>query len=163
MSLYICFDLVEHVIGRDGPSVRAEDIERIQRWVAEPDGQRCVTHAILIHKRLEVLQTKAEPAIHVPKALFSAGLIIYLYAKFRPPEASHGEIDVPELRLSEPDHVSAQNTGEPAIFNLAQFDLTALFSVADLLRRLGHWGVSRKFSSILEPLLLVVVNIKFIL
>ncbi|KAL6884459.1 fungal-specific transcription factor domain-containing protein [Trichoderma evansii] len=153
MSLYICFDLLERVIGREGLSMRDGDLARIRDLVAGLEGQRCVVHAMLIYKRLQTLPISAEPAIHVPKALFYAGLVVYCYAKFRPNEGSHSDIDIPELRSSDLGRVSAQIPAEPPTASLRQFDPSALYNITDLLRRQGHWELSRRFSSILEALI----------
>ncbi|KAL7940893.1 fungal-specific transcription factor domain-containing protein [Trichoderma barbatum] len=153
MSLYVCFDLLERVIGREGSSMRDGDLSRIRDWVAGLEGQRCVVHAMLIYKRLQTLPISTEPAIHVPKALFYAGLVVYCYAKFRSNEASHGDIDIPELRSSDLGRVSAQIAAEPPTGSLRQFDPSTLYNVTDLLRRQGHWELSRRFSLILEALI----------
>jgi hypothetical protein len=153
MSLYVCFDLLERVVGREGPSVRDGDLTRIRRWVAGLEGQRCVVHAMLIYKRLQTLPISVEPAIHVPKALFYAGLVVYCHAKFRSPEAPHGDIDIPELRSSDLARVSAQNPAEPPTASIRQFDSSTLYNATDLLRRQGHWELSRRFASILEALI----------
>lgn len=147
MSLYVSFDLIERVVGREGSPIREDDLARIRSWVAGVEGQRCVIHAMLTYKRLQTLPISAEPAIHVPKALFYAGLILYCYAKFRSTKAPPGDIDIPELRWSGP------GAAEPPMASLRQFDLSTLYNVADLLRRQGHWEVSRRFASILDALI----------
>ncbi|RKK84551.1 hypothetical protein BFJ71_g14504 [Fusarium oxysporum] len=150
MSLYVSFDLLERVIGREGPSIRDGDLARIRGWVVEPEGQSCVIHAMLIYKRLQALPISTEPAIHVPRALFYAGLVAYCHAKFRPAEASHSDIDIPELRSSDLGLMSARNSAEPSTTNCRQFDSTTLYNITDLLYRQGHWELSRRFASILE-------------
>lgn len=153
MSLYVCFDMLERVIGREGSSISDGDLARIRDWAARVEGQRCVIHAILIYKRLQTLPIIAEPAIHVPKALFYAGLVVYCYAKFRPNDALHGDVDIPELRSSDLGRLSAQTSTEPPTASLRQFDPSTLYNITDLLRRQGHWELSRRFSSILEALI----------
>ncbi|KAL6792662.1 hypothetical protein J3E68DRAFT_377410 [Trichoderma sp. SZMC 28012] len=155
MSLYVCFDLLERVIGREGSSMRDGDLARIRDWTARVEGQRCVIHAMLIYKRLQTLPIIAEPAIHVPKALFYAGLVVYCYAKFRPNDAPHGDVDIPELRSSDFGRLSmhTQTSTEPPTASLRQFDPSTLYNITDLLRRQGHWELSRRFSSILEALI----------
>ncbi|RFU74224.1 zinc finger rsv1 [Trichoderma arundinaceum] len=153
MSLYVCFDLLERVIGREGSSMRDGDLARICDWVTGIDGQRCVVHAMLIYKRLQTLPISAEPAIHVPKALFYAGLVVYCYAKFRSNEVFQRDIDIPELRSSDLGRVSTQTPADPPTASLRQFDPSTLYNVTDLLRRQGHWELSRRFSSILEALI----------
>ncbi|KAM0456683.1 hypothetical protein ACHAO4_003714 [Trichoderma viride] len=153
MSLYVSFDLLERVIGREGSPMKDGDVTRIRGWAAGLEGQRCVVHAMLIYKRLQTLPISAEPAIHVPKALFYAGLVVYCYVKFRPTVEPHGDIDIPELRAGDLGRVSAQIAAEPPTASLGQFDPSILYNVTDLLHRQGHWELSRRFASILEALI----------
>ena len=147
MTLYVSMDLLELVIGRDGPQIRDEDAKHVRSWVNELDGRRCLVHSILIYERLKALPISAEPAIHVPRALFYAGLVIYFHVKFGPVDATHGDVEVPELQDMLPqstvDGVSATNP---------RFDSSMLHGITDLLRRQGHWGLCRQFASILEVL-----------
>lgn len=153
MSLYVSFDLLERVIGREGSPMKDGDVTRIRGWAAGLEGQRCVVHAMLIYKRLQTLPISAEPAIHVPKALFYAGLVVYCYIKFRPTVEPHGDIDIPELRAGDLGRMSTQIAAEPPTATLGQFDPSILYNVTDLLHRQGHWELSRRFASILEALI----------
>ncbi|KAF7563709.1 hypothetical protein G7046_g418 [Stylonectria norvegica] len=147
MSLYVSFELIERGVGCEEPSINDKDLARIRCWVAELEGQRCVIHAMLIYKRLQALPISTEPAIHVPKALFYAGLVLYCHAKFRSTKTPLGDIDIPELQSSD------LGAAEPITASLRQFDSSTLYSVADLLRRQGHWELSRRFASILDALI----------
>ncbi|KAF4336947.1 bifunctional 4-hydroxyphenylacetate degradation enzyme [Fusarium beomiforme] len=95
MLLYVSFDWIERVVGRDGTLMTPDDLARTQTWVAGLQGQRCAIHAMLIHKRLKELPISAEPAIHVPKALFYSALVIYCHVKFRSVQAPDVERDRP--------------------------------------------------------------------
>lgn len=147
MSLYASFDLIERVVGRDGSAVGEEDFASIREWVIELEGQRCAIHALLIYKSLQTLPISIEPAIHVPKALFYAGLVLYCHAKYRSTKVPLGDVDIPELLSSQP------GTAEPPMASLGHIDSSTLYNVADLLRRQGHWEVSRRFATILDALI----------
>lgn len=142
MALYADFDLLERTIGRDGPVVSAEDAERVRCWVGEADGRNCAVHAMLIYRRLGAQLISAESAIHSPKALFHAGVVVYCHVKFCPAVAGYGDVDIPELRSS----------GVPVAI-IQQLDSSTLYGIADLLRRQGHWEISRRFASILDILI----------
>lgn len=151
MASYAEFDMMESVAGRDGPALKAGDIQRIQRWVAEDEGKRCATHAMLIYKRLQSVNISAEPAIHVPKALFYAGLVLYFHAKYRTNPALEDDVDAPELRqrLLRQDRIDPF----PAAAGNPRFDPSSVHGIVDLLRRHGHWELSRRFASTLEVLI----------
>ncbi|KAI3572668.1 fungal-specific transcription factor domain-containing protein [Fusarium oxysporum f. sp. albedinis] len=154
MLLYVSFDWIERVVGREGQPMLPEDLARIRSWVAGLQGQRCAIHAMLIHKSLQALSISAEPAIHAPKALFHAGLVMYCHAKFRASNAPHVEIDIPELRRNELGHFSTRTTDPgPLAVSLDQLDSSTLYNVTDLLRRQGHWELSRRLASVVEVLI----------
>jgi len=149
MALYISFDLLERVIGREGSQVSEEDVRRVRAWVNTVEGRRCLMHAVLVFKRLQGLPISATPAIHVPKALFYAGLVIYCHVKLRSGDAAaHGDFDIAEVRASELRYT----TDLPAAA-VHQLDSSSLYGIADLLRRQGHWELSRRFGFILEALI----------
>ncbi|UNI15992.1 hypothetical protein JDV02_002472 [Purpureocillium takamizusanense] len=150
MALYISFDLLERVIGREGSQGDDEDVRRICAWVNKVEGRRCLMHAALIYKRLQALPISATPAIHVPKALFYAGLVIYCHVKFRSAAvaAAHGDLDMAEIRASE-----LRYTADLPAAAIHQPDSSSLYGIADLLRRQGHWELSRRFGFILEALI----------
>lgn len=143
MTLYADFNMLERVIGRDGAVIQTEDVDRVGRWVADPHGRYCAVHATLIYKRLEKQMISLEPAIHVPKALFHVGIVVYCHVKFRTPTiTSGGDVDIPELR----------SRGLPSTM-INELDSSILYGIADLLRRQGHWDISRRFASILDVLI----------
>ena len=144
MTLYASMDLLELVVGRDGPQVRDEDAKHVRNWVNEPDGKRCLVHSILIYERLKALPISAEPAIYVPRALFFADLVMYFHVKLGAVEATHSDVDIPELEDFLP-----QSTADGIS---TRFDSSMLHGVTGLLCRQGHWGLCRRFASILETL-----------
>ncbi len=152
MFLYLDMDLLERFLGRDGTSSTADqDAACIRDWVASPQGSLCAMHAMLVYKRLETLPIITEPGIHVPKALFYAGLVIYTHVKFQKAgQSSHQQvIDCPELSTND----FAPRMPHPPQSILGQPDSTALYNTADILRRQGHWGLSRRFAWILDALI----------
>ena len=153
MYLYVDFDLLERVLGREGAASQ-EDMEHLRHWVSTLEGQRCAVHAMLIHKRLDALPINTELALHVPKALFYAGLVIYCHVRFRP---AYEDVDITELRGANARFTSPALLLSPSAL-LSQLDTSALHSVADVLRRQGHWEVSRRFAWILDTLIETLVG-----
>jgi hypothetical protein len=157
MALYADSDLLERSIGRDGRLVAQEARKDIDGWAGSAEARRGVLHALLILKHLEMLPIGLEPAIHVPKAAFYSAMVVYSYIKFKssldPYAPSQDEVNIPELQVS----------GSTGTLNLSSDKIsTAIFSpvepsilcnAIDLLRRIGHWEISRKFASILQILL----------
>lgn len=148
MDLYTDFDLLERVVGRDGPSISEKDMERLYEWVNAADGIRCLIHATLIYNRLQGLTLSAEPAIHVPKALFHAGLVIYCHLKYRASAQSFSNVEIAELRNKD-----ARESSDGNVTSVPQPDAGVLYGIADLLRRQGHWELSRRFSNMFELLI----------
>ena len=155
MYLYVDFDILEQFLGRDG-AVNQEHVEHIRNWVPTMEGQRCAVHAMLIHRRLEALPMNTELALHVPKALFYAGLVIYCHLRFRT-GSSYTDMDIAELRSDKVPFNSHISLLSPSAL-LSQLDSSVLHSVADVLRRQGHWEVSRRFAWILDGLIDTLVD-----
>ncbi|KAH8705418.1 fungal-specific transcription factor domain-containing protein [Talaromyces proteolyticus] len=151
MFLYADFDLLERVIGREGTSRQEEDIDAARKWTTSFDGKRCAAHAVLVLKHLELMPVGSEPAIHAPLAAFHAGIVVYVHTLLVGPESRPIEFDIPEL----PVRFSAlrRTLGSRTISQGYKIDATTLSALTDLLRRQGHWEISRKFASILEVLL----------
>ena len=74
MTMFADFDLLERAIGRDGSDLSPEDVHKVTAWANSDDGKRCVVHGLIIQKKLENLPLGFEPAIHVPRAMFHAGI-----------------------------------------------------------------------------------------
>ncbi|KAI1276251.1 fungal-specific transcription factor domain-containing protein [Xylaria sp. FL0933] len=157
MSLYADSDLLERSIGRDGRQAAQEARGNVNNWAASLEARRGVLHALLILKDLEMLPIGLEPAIHVPKAAFYSALVVYSYIKFKPSVdlyvPSQDEMNIPELRVpcSTSNLHLASDKASPAI--LSPVEPSILCNAIDLLRRIGHWEISRKFASILQILL----------
>lgn len=157
MALYADPDLLERSIGRDGRQAAQEAREDLVRWAASVEARRGVLHALLLLKDLEMLPIGLEPAIHVPKAAFYSAMVVYSYIKFKPSAdsyaPSHDEVDIPELQVSGSAGVVSSNSDKPSAALFSPVEPSILCNAIDLLRRIGHWEISRKFASILQILL----------
>ncbi|KAI1295287.1 fungal-specific transcription factor domain-containing protein [Xylaria venustula] len=157
MALYADSDLLERSIGRDGREFAEAARGDISTWAASLEARRGVLHAMLILKHLEMLPIGLEPAIHVPKAAFYSALVVYNYIKFKPSVdlyvPSQDEINIPELRAPDSTSTLHPNSDKASSSIFSPVEPSILCNAIDLLRRIGHWEISRKFASILQILL----------
>ncbi|RWA05793.1 hypothetical protein EKO27_g9302 [Xylaria grammica] len=157
MALYSDSDLLERSIGRDGRQAAQEAREDINAWAASAEARRGVLHALLVLKHLEMLPIGLEPAIHVPKAAFYSALVVYSYIKFKPSVDSYApsqdEVNIPELQVPGSTGTLHLNSDKVSTAIFSPVEPSILCNAIDLLRRIGHWEISRKFASILQILL----------
>lgn len=158
LLLHADADLLEKSIGRDGPHLASSDFTHIRDWANSPGATRCVVHALMIKKTLETFAVATEPAIHVPRAMFFSAICLFCYAKY---SDSGGEGNVhqqqrqqlrfPEFEMLDTDpsvlvrEVSRHERGHEVRYS-------HVCGFIDLLRRIGHFGISGKFVSILSVL-----------
>ncbi|KAF4335763.1 zinc finger rsv1 [Fusarium beomiforme] len=147
MALYVDFDFLERIIGRDGTPPTSSDEDEAKRWVHSNDGIRCAVHATLIIKLHSQQAISDEPAIHVPLALFYAGIVVYCYIKFAGLTIQK-KVEVMELKRGEASSIEIMEQVGPR----------TLCSVTDILRRHGHWELSRRLASILDVLIEELTN-----
>jgi len=166
MSIAADFDLLERAIGREGAELAAEDRSAVVRWADSDQAKRCVVHGLIVQKKLENLPLGSEPAIHVPRALFRAGIAWFCYTRFatradegggeqRMPVATEKSLDFPEFKLLGVNpalllfQANGYKHGRPTTTEIN----AALSGLTDLLRRIGHWEIARRFAAILGALL----------
>ena len=150
ISLCTDFDLLERVIGRDGPQVTNTDWEEVRTWAASLDARRATIHVRLIRQKLEALSIALVPAIHIPRAIFFVAVCCYCAFTFSSAggTSSLSTFEFPELNLISHGH-DAPSSGRLTALETKEL----LCQLADTLQRLGHWGVARKFGAIIEALL----------
>lgn len=156
VTLYADIDLLERYIGRDGTDADKQITNDARGWANSFDAQLGAIHALLIQKHAESLSFTTEPLIHVPKALFYSGLIIYCYLKLKRAHGIaaplHGFTDE-EFRLPQSCEMITNSYDGSLISMRSKIDLGVLCSCIGFLRRGGHWGISQRYASILEALL----------
>lgn len=149
MSLYVDFDLLERAVGRNGHS--EEDENTVSNWAKSVGGKHCAAHAVLILRRLEPMPLSSEPGIHIPLAAFHAGLVLYSHLRWSGTGTATIPFEAPELNASnfkKLARVLGTNNRSPNV----ELDISMLCRLTDLLQRQGHWGISRKFATVLEVL-----------
>ena len=158
VALYAELDVFEVSIGRDGASQVEPATNTIRAWALSSRARRGLLHALFVLKHSETLSLGTEPAIHVPKALFSSILVVYCHVRFSPTAdlfmPAQEEIDLPEIRLPSLTRAYDRNQLQAGAANLPPVDSSMLCNAIDLLRRIGHWELSRRFATTLENLLM---------
>lgn len=156
ISLYADLDLLEQSIGRDGHRPILETSIPLQEWACSLNASRCLVHASLIAHYLERMSISSEPAIHVPRALFSAALTYLCVARHAPKHVICAQAFAsPEIKIL------GQNASQTHCFpeytqnseGSVVADLDHLYRLIDLLQRGGRWGISRAFAGVLSAAL----------
>ena len=158
-SLYVDYNLLERAIGRDGPEEAEACLDVVKEWATSTGAERCILHILLMERRLEDMRITAEPAVHVPRALFLGAITIYCYSRFavgveHRSRRSQSHLDFAEIKMlgTHPfPYLPDTNSSRPG--KLSLFDSSALCRLTDHLQRVGHWEIARKFALILEALI----------
>lgn len=148
ISLHADMELLERSVGRDGSKLCQSDLTNVQEWAESPDARRVVAHAMTIRKVMEHFPLTSEPAIHIPRALFYSAICLFCYSKYGSSLGEQNKWDFPEFQLL---HVNVASLlrGAKGSSSRNDEDFGPVYGFADLLQRIGHYEVSRKFASIL--------------
>lgn len=143
-------DFLEHSVGKDGPNLHATDLSKVQTWANSSSAQRCVAHTIMIKRNLESFPLNSEPAIHIPKCVFSGLICLFCYMKYGDDETDLAGAFV-EFRLFDINITTMLRELRGSVSS--DIGMDTLYGLVDLLKRIGHWEISRTFASIIETLL----------
>ena len=150
-------NLLEHSIGRDGATVEQAALHRVHAWAESPDAPRAAAHAIMIKRALDSFPLSAEPPVHVPRALLYGALCLVCYIRYRGGGDGAGlerrrGVEAPELQVMGVSVESLlRGLDEPR--KKGNGEMSAVYGFVDLLRRIGHWDISRMFAAILVALI----------
>ncbi|KAH6700582.1 fungal-specific transcription factor domain-containing protein [Leptodontidium sp. MPI-SDFR-AT-0119] len=159
MSILVDFNELERAVGRDGTSECAASLKYVGQWSSSVEAKRCVVHALLIYRQVGGLRIDSEPAIHVPRSVFLAAIAWYCYIQFDQagcglPQTFGESLDITESMVFGANPL--QLLFEASGFKIEKPKLTEispLRGLTDMLHRIGHWGISRRFARILGLLL----------
>lgn len=156
ISLYANIDSLELAIGREGSEEAQSAKVEVSRWATSSDGDRCALHAMCILKAMEQTRLGCEPPMHIPRIIFRAALVWFCYTTFGSdlPDASPPTLLFPEL-------TRLRINCKQLLFEANGFSATrprtagssTFCRLIDCLTRIGHWGISKRFASILGLLL----------
>lgn len=152
ISMFTDLDLLEKAVGREGSQIAAEERVHVTRWAESGDAKRAVSHALLVKRRVESMTVLDEPAIHIPLSLFNAGVVLFCYGKFGSRHEKEQILSpdraLPEFKLLGRSAASLlQGAWESSSCELMFQD--SLYTIMQLLQRIGSWGLSRRFATIL--------------
>jgi Fungal specific transcription factor domain len=159
LTLFADFDMLERAIGKEGPEKAKDSFSSVVAWASSTAAKRCIIHASLIQKQLETMRVGTEPAIHVPLALFHAALAWYCYTTFASHTSDSSAKEKETLDFPEIKHLginATQHLFEAHGFKFGRptaAESGTLCLLTDLLQRIGHWEIARKYASILGSLL----------
>ncbi|KAF9890591.1 hypothetical protein FE257_005722 [Aspergillus nanangensis] len=143
LSLYADCDLLDQVLCDENADAQPGDhaVARARSWAMSADARICVLHAVVLQRHVEDIPRIAEPAMHVPRALFQAGLIWLSRWHLTddnpdPPTTGHLGIEVDKVR----EAGFIEDAKSQAHF------------VVDQLERLGRFGLSRMMHLLYSPL-----------
>jgi hypothetical protein len=154
ISLLVDCEKMECAIGKDGLAGIGQAEGYIIEWASSPAASRAVMHAFCLQRRAELIQYGREPALHVPRCLFQAGCVWYLYGKHAPSNPALPREGFPEFHqigTTVPQNI-CQRASRRSESDTTP-DLSTLYNLKDLLQRLGRWGLGKKYASVLGLLL----------
>lgn len=161
ISLLVDISRLELAIGREGYEESLLHRDYVHSWSSSQEARRCALHGALILRKLQNMPLGVEPAIHVPRALYRAATVWYAYTEFGgDQDTSFPEIS-PSPDINFPELSFLKLNSEALLFEANGYRTTkpktsessTLCGLVDLLHRIGHWGLSRKFAEQLSILL----------
>lgn len=104
MHLYTRFDDLECACGREGEMVSQQKCAYAASWAKSTNSKRVLLHTAVIQKQFQTHALGAEPAVHVPMALYYAGISWASFTQFGGSDDARidrnaEDLDFPELRL----------------------------------------------------------------
>ncbi|KAJ9144672.1 Early growth response protein [Pleurostoma richardsiae] len=160
ISLFTDLNQLEMSSGRDGYERAQRHVNYAKTWARSADGRRCALHGALILRKLENMPIGAEPAIHVPRVLYCAALVWYCYTEFGQGDDGDDDAGTAAQREEFPEFERLGIRTQQLIFEVQGFrssrpaagESSTLCGLVDLLRRIGHWEISRKLASLMTAL-----------
>jgi len=135
------------------------DAEYIDQWTNSGDAKRSVAHALRISQLVSDIRIGDVPAMHVPRALWHAGIILAVYSSLPLLGVVPGLIPAPQLYeefevairigvCSEKDWLSMSSE------NTIKDCRGVAFSISSTLRHLGPWRTAARFAETLDRILI---------
>ncbi|KAJ5591058.1 hypothetical protein N7450_005030 [Penicillium hetheringtonii] len=153
MHLYTRFDDLECACGREGEKLSRQKRAYATSWAKSTNAKRTLLHAALIQRQFQTHALGVEPAIHVPMALYYAGLAWASFTQFGGSDdaqidRSTEELDFPELRLLGINQIKLF-TEIMGNIRMGRPESGPLFRAIDLLGKINHWKLSQNLTSTL--------------
>ncbi|KAL5366582.1 hypothetical protein BJX96DRAFT_182785 [Aspergillus floccosus] len=153
MHLYTRFDDLECACGREGEMLSQQKCTYAASWARSLNAKRALLHAALIQRQFQAQALGAEPPLHVPMALYYAGIAWASFTQFGGSDDTRidcnaEDLDFPELRLL---GINQMKFFAEVMSNIqmGRPESGPLFRVIDLLGKINHWKLSQNLSSTL--------------
>jgi hypothetical protein len=161
ISLLADFNCLELAIGREGYKESLRYRDHAHQWASSPDALRCAIHGAMILRKVQNTPLGSEPAIHVPRALYRAATVWYVYSEYGLDIHPSSPETPPAVNIEFPEFSQLKMSSQCLIFEANGYrtsrpkssESSTLCGLVDLLHRIGHWGLSRKFAEQLNFLL----------
>lgn len=161
ISLLVDFDRLELAIGREGYEETLLYRDYAHQWASSPNARRCALHGAMILRKLQNTPLGMEPAIHVPRALYRAATVWYAYSEYGLDVDQSSSGTPPAVNVEFPEFSRLKVNSQALLFEANGYrtsrpktsESSTLCGLVDLLHRIGHWGLSRKFAEQLSFLL----------
>ncbi|KAJ5381612.1 uncharacterized protein N7496_004040 [Penicillium cataractarum] len=161
ISLLVDFDRLELAIGREGYEESLLYRDYAHQWASSPNARRCALHGAMILRKLQNSPLGKEPAIHVPRALYRAATVWYAYSEYGLDVDQSSSGTSPAVNVEFPELSRLKVNSQALLFEANGYRMSrpktsessTLCGLVDLLHRIGHWGLSRKFAEQLSFLL----------
>jgi hypothetical protein len=156
MHLDTRFDQLECACGREGETTAQKYRSYASTWADSRDATRALIHATLIQQHFQLLPIGAEPAIHVPMALYNCGIAWACFTRFG---SGVGDSFVDPATLGEFSEMKLFGVKQLKPFHdikssiqWGKSESAQLFKIIDLLGKISHWKVAGSFSTTLMSL-----------
>lgn len=159
MSLFADFDLLEQAFGRQGPELATHRRPALTQWAASADAARCLMHGYLVQELVENMRLRSTPAIHVPRALFSASLVWIGCSNVTAGGTQLAwhqaeTMNFPEFKLLPLDMQESVKAAAIQLSSSMLHDYSGtVYNFIDLLQKISRWGISATFANILKELI----------
>ncbi|KAL2783255.1 hypothetical protein BJX66DRAFT_134762 [Aspergillus keveii] len=149
LVIYADMELLERVSRRDAQAAAGTNGSLVRSWSRSLDASKCVVHAFLVRCYVERMTVSTEPAIHLPRALFGAAISWFCFTHIGGQQGIDARaFDTPEIQ-SIRRHTVVPVQLEKGIRDSVFADLSHVHHFIDLLNRVGRWGISASFASVL--------------
>jgi hypothetical protein len=159
LLLYADFMLLERALSDRRTQA---DIEWIQAWATSSMAPPAMLHACLLQKHASDVKLGTVPPIHLPRAIFCAGVVFIAIYRYFPTPIGKTYISRWKADTLNMHHAASIALGErQQIEQMASWVCETLnsrlstmpYACINLLRKLGQWGVSEVFADTLQALL----------
>ncbi|PYI25001.1 hypothetical protein BP00DRAFT_470916 [Aspergillus indologenus CBS 114.80] len=149
IAIYADLDLLEQASGRDGESAVQTSYPLVRSWSSSLAASKCLVHAFLLQRYVEKMRVAAEPAIHIPRGLFHAALCWFAFTRIGGQQGVDVKaFEAPEVQLSD-SHAAPPGSLGKVGRDWVLADANQVHRLIDMLSRVGRWGISSSFASVL--------------